>query len=100
MAADYSRQIFKELERANAENDKLKSVVIPGIKKAYEAKLYDVRTSATESRASLCREKDAVISALKAEISELKDLLSAAENEVIRLTNMKNRNSKNSYNFL
>jgi len=96
MAADYSRQIFKELERANTENDKLKYVVIPGIRKEYEAKLYDARASAAESRAALCREKDAEISALKKVIAELKDLLSAAENEVIRLKNMKNKNSKNS----
>ena len=33
MATDYSRHVFKELERANAEIENLKGKVIPELKK-------------------------------------------------------------------
>lgn len=96
MAADYSRQVFKELERANAEIENLKGNVIPGLKKEYEAKLYDERVTAAEKNSALRKEKDSEISELKSKVSELEERLSAAENEVVRLKNMINKNSSNS----
>ena len=96
MATDYSRHVFRELERATAEIDNLKAKVIPGLKKEYEARLYDERVSAAEKNSSLRKEKDAEISELKSKISELEGRLQAAENEVVRLKNMMNKDSSNS----
>lgn len=96
MATDYSRHIFKELERANIEIDNLKHNIIPGLKKEYEARLYNERVTAAENNSALRKEKDAEISALRSTISELEARLSAAENEVVRLKNMMNKNSANS----
>lgn len=90
MATDYSRHVFKELERANAEIDHLKQTVIPGLKKEYGTKLYDVRSSAAESNSVLRKEKDAEISALKEKITGLEARLAAAEDEVTRLKNLMN----------
>ncbi len=96
MAADYSRHVFKELERATAEIEHLKGNVIPELKKEYEAKLYDERVSAAEKNSVLRKEKDSEISVLKSKIAELESRLQAAENEVIRLKNMTNKDSSNS----
>ena len=93
---DYSRHVFKELERANAEIENLKGKVIPELKKEYEAKLYDERASAAEKNSELRKEKDSEISELKAIIAKLESKLEAAENEVVRLKNMMNKDSSNS----
>lgn len=96
MATDYSRHVFRELELANAEIENLKTNVIPGLKKEYESRIYDERASAAEKNSALRKEKDAEISGLKSKISELESRLQAAENEVVRLKNMMNKNSSNS----
>ena len=96
MATDYSRHVFKELERVTAENEDLKKNVIPKLKKEYEAKLYDERVSAAEKNSALRREKDSEISELKEKVSELEGRLQDAENEVVRLKNMMNKDSSNS----
>ena len=96
MATDYSRHVFKELERAAAEIENFKTNVIPGLKKEYEAKLYNERVTAAEKNSKLRKEKDTEISELKSKISELETRLQAAENEVVRLKNMMNKNSSNS----
>lgn len=96
MATDYSKHIFKELEQATAEIENLKRNIIPGLKKEYETRLYDERVSAAEKNSKLRREKDSEISALKSKISELESRLKDAENEVVRLKNMMNKDSSNS----
>ena len=96
MATDYSRHVFKELERATNEIENLKGTVIPELKKEYEAKLYVIRVSAEEKNSALRKEKDAEISSLKTRVSELESRLSAAENEVVRLKNMMDKDSTNS----
>lgn len=96
MATDYSRHVFKELERANAEIENLKGKIIPELKKEYEAKLYDERVSAAEKNSALRKEKDSEISELRSIIAKLESRLEAAENEVVRLKNMMNKDSSNS----
>ena len=96
MATDYSRHVFRELERATEEIENLKTNVIPELKRGYEAKLYDERATAAEKNSKLRKEKDAEISELKSKISELEKRLNAAENEVVRLKNMMNKDSTNS----
>lgn len=96
MATDYSRHVFRELERTTAELEDLRTNVIPGLKNEYEAKLYDERAAAAEKNSALRKEKDAEISGLKSRISELENKLQAAENEVVRLKNMMNKDSTNS----
>ena len=73
MATDYSRHVFKELERVTAENEYLKKNVIPKLKKEYEVKLYDERVSAAEKNSALRKEKDSEISELKEKVSDLQD---------------------------
>lgn len=96
MATDYSRHVFKELELANAEISNLKANVIPKLKKEFEARLYDERVSAAEKNSVLRKEKDAEIAGLKSKVSDLESKLQAAENEVVRLKNMINKDSSNS----
>lgn len=96
MATDYSRHIFKELELATSMLENYKTNIIPKLKKKYEAKLYDERTSAVEKNSALRKEKDSEISKLKSKISELESKLQAAENEIIRLKNIMNKDSSNS----
>ena len=78
------------------EIENLKRNIIPGLKKEYETRLYDERVSAAEKNSKLRREKDSEISALKSKISELESRLKDAENEVVRLKNMMNKDSSNS----
>lgn len=96
MATDYSRHVFRELELATAEIENLKRNVIPELKKEYEAKLYNERASAAEKNSALRKEKDSEISGLKSRITELESRLQDAENEVVRLRNMMNKDSTNS----
>ena len=96
MATDYSRHIFKELEKANQKIEELTGNVIPDLKKGFEAKIYNIRATAAENNSRLRKEKDAEIAVLTARVNELETRLSAAENEVVRLTNMMNKNSTNS----
>lgn len=96
MAADYSRHIFKELERANEKIENLKGNVIPRMRKEYEARLYDVKATAAEKNSALRKEKDSEISELKTKVCELEEKLSAAEDEIVRLKNMMNTDSSNS----
>ena len=96
MATNYSRHVFRELELATAEIENLKRNVIPELKKEYEAKLYNERASAAEKNSALRKEKDSEISGLKSRITELESRLQDAENEVVRLRNMMNKDSTNS----
>lgn len=98
MATNYSRHIFKELEKANIEIEELKNFVIPKLKKEYEAKIYDVKATAAENLSNLRKEKDSEIASLKLTIAELKTKVSAAENEIVRLKNIMNKDSTNSSN--
>lgn len=77
-------------------NRKLKNKRYTGTEKEYEAKLYNERTTAAEKNSRLRKEKDAEISKLNSKISRLEERLHAAENEIVRLKNMMNKDSSNS----